>query len=101
MFILANSDGRFIMLRCCECGETQFIEKQYFSAVTSDHVILKDNARLTCKNCNSVHTDSESYICLEPQITNASSQTAPESDLPFWMTRDITTEELMRTVIFD
>lgn len=101
MFILANSDGRFIMLRCCECGETQLIEKQYFSAVTPDHVILKDNAKLTCKNCNSFQPVSERYICLEPQITNASPQTAPQSNLPFWMTRDITTEELMRTVIFD
>ena len=101
MFMLTNSDGRFIMLRCCECDETRFLEKHHFKTITSDYVILDDNTEIRCEKCGITHPESDRYIALESQISYNTPQTAPESNLPFWMTRDITTEELMRTIIFD
>ncbi|MBE6845444.1 MAG: hypothetical protein E7508_07015 [Ruminococcus sp.] len=101
MFILTNSDGRFILLRCCECGETAVFERNQFKTLTPDYVILKDNQKITCEKCGTPQPDSDKFISLEPQFVSDNSQTVPESKLPFWATREITSEELMRTIIFD
>ena len=101
MFTLVNSDGNLIMFRCCECDETIFLEKHQLKTITPDYVILDDNTEITCEKCGISHPKSEKFISLEPQYISCDFQTAPESNLPFWMTRDITTEELMRTIIFD
>ncbi len=100
MFILANSLGRFVMLRCCECGENLFVETDKFKEITEDYVILKDNAKITCNKCGVSQPNNERFIPLEVQIIHNSPQ-APDSMLPFWMTRDITTEELLGAISYD
>lgn len=76
MFILANSLGRFIMLRCCECGENLFVEPDKFKNITEDYVILKDNIKIGCK-CGATQSKDDRYIPLEPQIIRNSPQ-APD-----------------------
>lgn len=100
MFILANSSGRFVMLRCCECGENLFVETDKFKKITENHVILKDDIKVTCDKCKVSQPENERFIPLEPQIIRNSPQPS-DSNLPFWMTRDITTEELLGAVIYD
>lgn len=68
MFILANSLGRFVMLRCCECGENLFVETDKFKEITEDYVILKDNIKISCKKCGVSQPNDERFIPLEPQI---------------------------------
>lgn len=99
MFILANSSGRFIMLRCCECDKTMFVETDKFKTIAEDHVVLKDNINISCDNCGKSQPNDKKYIPLEQQIIREQYQ--PTSNLPYWMTRDITTEELMSAITWD
>lgn len=101
MFILANSDGRFILLRCCECGETVLIEKDKFKSISTDYVILKNDVKITCEKCGISHPKEDRYIPLEPQIIHEEYLQSPSSNLPFWMTRDVTTEEILGAIIYD
>ena len=101
MFTLANSDGRFIMLRCLECGQAAYFEKDKFETITPDCVILKDNINITCEKCGASQSKDKKVIHLEPQTTAPVYNSAPDSKLPYWFTRDITSEELCRAIVAD
>lgn len=94
MFILTNFSERFVRLRCCECGNTLFLDSDLFKEITSDHVIIKDNVSVTCDNCGISQPDSEKYIQLEPQIfhTHPTSSTSKDS---------LSIEELESALIWD
>lgn len=100
MFILANYSEHLVMLRCCECRQYTFVETDKFSTITPDHVILKDDVKICCENCSSKQPQDERYLPLEPQIISDEYVTTPENDLPFWA-KPITTEELLRAIIYD
>lgn len=101
MFTLANSDGRFIMLRCLECGQTAYFEKDNFETITPDCVILKNNINITCEKCGASQSKDKKVIHLEPQTAAPKYDSTPDSKLPFWMTRDITSEELCRAIVVE
>ena len=100
MFTLANSDGRFIMLRCIECSQAAYFEKDKFEKITPECVILKDNINITCEKCGAVQPKDKKIITLEPQNAAPNYDSSTKSDLPYWLTRDISSEEMMRAVIF-
>lgn len=101
MFILANYSEHLVMLRCCECRQYTFVETDKFKTITHDYVILKDYAKITCENCGASQLQEERYIPLEPQTIREEFLTPPKSKLPFWATRPITTEELLRAIDYD
>lgn len=98
--LLANYSEHLVMLRCCECCEYTFVETDKFSAISPDHVILKDNVKISCENCGSKQPQDERYLPLEPQIISNEYVTTPENNLPFWA-KPITTEELLMAIVYD
>lgn len=95
MFILTNYSERFVRLRCCECGNTLFLDSDLFKEITSDHVIIKDNVSVTCDNCGTSQPDSEKYIQLEPQILRTHTPTSSTSK------DSLSIEELESALIWD
>lgn len=67
MFKLANSSGRFVLLRCQCCDNVEVFDKDYFETIQSDCVALKPNTEIKCSKCQSVHTSENKLIPLEPQ----------------------------------
>ncbi|MDE7293576.1 MAG: hypothetical protein K2N72_04040 [Oscillospiraceae bacterium] len=104
MFQMTFSACAFERLHCvylrCECGNEIYIDTDNFKEVTETYVILKKNAKVTCPKCGKSQPRNERFIPQEPQIIR-NAPTAKKSKLPFWMTREATTEEIMRTIIAD
>ena len=97
-------DEKTAMLRC-ECGKVKTITYSNLSIHYSKYCMLKDGVELICPYCGRKQT--EKYIPLESQSVNVQNQTSSKhqhlsaSNLPYWMTRDITTEELMSAITWD
>lgn len=91
-----------IVLRCCECRNTIMVNTDNFETVKKDYVILKDNVKVTCPKCGKSQPRNERYIPQEPQIIR-NTYVCPDkkSKAPFWMTRPITTEELLTAIDFN
>lgn len=67
MFKLANSSGRFVLLRCQCCDNVEAFDKDYFETIQSDCVALKSNTEIICSKCQTVHTSENKLIPLEQQ----------------------------------
>lgn len=105
MLQLAFSGCAFERLHCvdlrCECGDSISVDTDNFEEVDHDYVIIKPNVTVTCSKCGRTYTPKDRYIPLEPQIIREEYQPSPDSNLPYWMTRDVTTEELLRAIVYD
>lgn len=105
MLQLAFSGCAFERLHCvdlrCECGNSISVDTDDFEDVKHDYVIIKKNVTVTCPKCGRSYTPDDRYISLESQVIREQSDTASDSKLPYWMTRDVTTEELLRAIIYD
>ncbi|MDD6991612.1 MAG: hypothetical protein PUI48_07275 [Oscillospiraceae bacterium] len=99
--LLAHEPPYCVSLRCCECGEDHLVDTDKFQTISHDFVVLKDNVKLSCERCGSTQPQDERYIPLEPQIIREEYLPSTESKLPYWMERDVTTEELLRAIVFD
>lgn len=106
MFKMIFSGCAYESLHCvdlrCECGSQIEVDTDNFKEVQKTYVILKDNVKVTCPKCGKSQPRNERYIPQEPQIIR-NTYTSPDkkSKAPFWMTRPITTQELMSAIDFN
>lgn len=99
--LLANEPPYCVTLHCCECENNFFAECGKFETITPDCVILKDNINITCEKCGTSQPKDKKVIYFEPQTAVPKNDSVPNSKLPFWMTRDITSEELCRSIVVE
>ena len=64
-------------------------------------LISEKDAKIACEKCGISHPKEDRYIPLEPQIIREEYLQSPSSNLPFWMTREVTTEEILGAIIYD
>lgn len=105
MLQLVFSGCAFERLHCvdlrCDCGDNISVDTDNFEEVTHDYVIIKKNVVVICSKCGRTFKPDDRYISLEPQNVCEQYQSSSISNPPYWLTRDITTEELLRAIIYD
>lgn len=99
--LLANEPPYCVTLHCCECGNNFLADCNNFETITPDCVILKNNINITCEKCGASQSKDKKVIHLEPQTAAPKYDSVHASKLPFWMTRDITPEELCRAIVVE
>lgn len=67
MFELSSNSERFVMLRCCECGDTLFSDIDNFEIIKDKYVVLKEGIEITCERCGISQPLDERYLPLENQ----------------------------------
>ena len=67
MFELSSNSERFVMLRCCECGDTLFSDIDNFEIIKDKYVVLKEGIEITCEKCGISQPLNERYLPLENQ----------------------------------
>lgn len=104
MLQLAFSRCAFERLHCvdlrCDCGNSISVDTDNFEDVKHDYVIIKKNVTVTCSKCGHTYTPNDRYIRLEQQ-NREQYQPSPDSNLTYWMTRDITSEELLGAIVYN
>lgn len=107
MFKLISSSDVGVILRCQYCENLQSFSKECFEDIQPNMVIFKQNYKvITCHACRKTHHINSRTIKRElptPSFSQTVHTPKPsnKSKLPFWMTREATTEEIMRTIIAD
>lgn len=104
MLQLAFSGCAFERLHCvdlrCDCGNSISVDTDNFEDVKHDYVIIKKNVAVTCSKCGHTYTPNDRYIRLEQQ-NREQLKPYPDSNLPYWMTRDITSEEILGAIVYN
>lgn len=84
-----DPDSNFVFLQCCECGEYKVTERNLYSKIAPDHLIIRKNVQLVCDLCGSVQQKRTipyiGYPDLNPEL--------PQDDNSI--------EEVLRCIIFD
>lgn len=101
--IECNRNYKFVLLRCQSCSESEAFDNDNFESLEPQSVTVKRGVKIICSKCGNSQPIDNRIITLEPQndlITPAPVHTQ-KSNLPFWLTRNVTAKELMRTIDFN
>lgn len=106
MFKLIECDHRykFILLRCLECNDGNAFDNDNFEVLQKDKVVIKKGVNIICPKCGASQPMNERLLTLESPTSlpvQPKCRGTKKSQPPFWMTRPITTQELMSAIDFN